>query len=206
MLQVWPSYIFLWKCYQYHGLCSSTASLILTTPYHTSTSLSFHNIPTMRESETVLIKLLRAYNSFECHLEAILTSWIAVETSVISEQTQFWAGLGPAVSSVWGMDQLQPNPPTLISNVPEETRERLWLKWEKKSEWIQYYSAAKVDNLGWNSFSSMTDPVHAANTHKSTHFCELCWKETCISWNPIGKPVLWIAYYFTNKTLRLMTY
>lgn len=61
-------------------------------------------------------------------------------------------------------------------------------------------------NLGWNSFSSMTDPVHAANTHKSTHFCELCWKETCISWNPIGKPVLWIAYYFTNKTLRLMTY
>lgn len=135
-LQAWPSLIFLWKCYQHHGLCCSTASLILTAPYHISTSLSFHIIPTMGERETVLIKLLRAHSCFECHLKAILTSWITAEIPMISEQADpVLTRLRPSNElSVWHRSAFRVNPPTLISIIPEETGGRLWLKWEKKNQ------------------------------------------------------------------------
>lgn len=133
------------------------------------------------ERETVLIKLHRAYNCFECHLKAILPSWIAVEIPMVSDQSD------PVLTRLRPSNKLSvlhgsAFSPALLPNskIPKETRGRLWMKWKKKSEWIKYYTAAKVDNLGWNPFSSMTDPMHAANTSKSAHFCELCWEEMSI--------------------------
>lgn len=158
------------------GQQRASFSQLLITQAHLYASTSF---PPW-ERETVLIKLHRAYNCFECHLKAILTSWIAVEIPVVSDQSDpVLTRLRPRISWVCCMDQPSAQPSYLIPKSPKKQEGGCeWNGKKKKSEWIKYYIAAKVDNLGWNPFSSMADPMHAANTSKSTHFCELCWKET----------------------------
>lgn len=137
--------------------CVVYSKSILTAPYHTSTSLSFHISPHRGEGNT-FNPSAQSLKLFGMSFKAVLTSWAAAVTNGIRPRP----GLGPALGGAWV--SLQPNPPTWIIPKP---RGRLWLGWRKKNQ-----NGSNVTVLqrqitqGWNPSLSLTDPVHAANKYK----------------------------------------